>query len=111
MRAVRRLLAIIRSDFDRLHNNFKFKPEELVPIPGYPNKPISYRELLDREKKGRISKEIYLESGDFLTLNVIDLLNGVDLEGSRQSKSIFRPLQRCSAAVLQLFPQRRNPAG
>jgi internalin A len=36
MASRRRLLAVIRSDFERIHSSFKFKPKELVPVPGHP---------------------------------------------------------------------------
>ncbi|MEA5465654.1 toll/interleukin-1 receptor domain-containing protein [Leptothoe sp. PORK10 BA2] len=82
----RRLLAIIRSDFDRIHSNFKFIPKELVPVPGYPDVTVSYKDLLIRENKGRKSFEEVV--GDkLLDLNVQDLLNGVDIEGSRPRTS------------------------
>ncbi|MGB7249841.1 MAG: COR domain-containing protein, partial [Phormidesmis sp.] len=79
----RRLLAIIRSDFDRIHSSFKFKPKELVPIPGHPSVTVSYKELLAREKQNRKSFEVFLGDDNLLELNVQDLLNGVDIEGSR----------------------------
>ncbi|MBT9315188.1 TIR domain-containing protein [Leptothoe spongobia TAU-MAC 1115] len=82
----RRLLAIIRSDFDRIHSNFKFTPKELVPVPGYHNIAVSYKDLLIRENKGRKSFEEVV-GDELIDLNVQDLLNGVDIEGSRQSAS------------------------
>ena len=82
----RRLLAIIRSDFDRIHSNFKFTPKELVPVPGYPNVTVSYKDLLIRESKGRQSFEEVVRD-ELLDLNVQDLLNGVDIEGSRKKTS------------------------
>ncbi|MEL7316819.1 MAG: COR domain-containing protein, partial [Cyanobacteria bacterium J06559_3] len=79
----RRLLAVIRSDFDRIHRSFKFIPQELVPIPGHPSVTVTYKELIAREKKGRKSFEVVLDNDELLELNVQDLLNGVDIEGSR----------------------------
>ena len=80
----RRLLAVIRSDFDRIHRSFKFIPQELVPIPGHPNLTVTYKELIAREKKGRQSFEVVLDNDELLELNVQDLLNGIDIEGSRK---------------------------
>ncbi|NER81647.1 MAG: TIR domain-containing protein [Leptolyngbya sp. SIO1D8] len=80
----RRLLAVIRSDFDRIHRSFKFTPQELVPVPGHPSVTVTYKELLAREKKGRKSFEVLLNDDELLELNVQDLLNGVDIEGSRE---------------------------
>lgn len=79
----RRLLAIIRSDFDRIHSSFKFTPKELVPVPGYPTVTVSYKGLLTRERKGRTTFEVEFGDDELLDLNVQDLLNGVDLDGSR----------------------------
>ena len=82
----RRLLAIIRSDFDRIHSNFKFTPTELVPVPGYPNVTVSYKDLLIRENKSRPLFEV-VAGDELIDLNVQDLLNGVDIEGSRKRSS------------------------
>ena len=82
----RRLLAIIRSDFEHIHRNFKFRPQERVPIPQHPEVSVSYRGLITRERKGRETIEVELED-DLLELNTQDLLNGVDLEYSRLPNS------------------------
>ena len=78
----RRLLAIIRSDFERIHSNFKFDLQELVPVPGHPKVTVSYKELLAREEEGDKEFKVFSDKG-LLKLNVQDLLNGVDIEGSR----------------------------
>ncbi|MEM9213630.1 MAG: COR domain-containing protein [Cyanobacteria bacterium P01_F01_bin.150] len=54
----RRLLAIICSDFDRIHSSFKFTPTKRVPIPGNSTVTVSYEELLAREKQGRKSFDV-----------------------------------------------------
>jgi len=78
----RRLLAIIRYDFDRIHSSFKFKPLEKVPVPQHPTVTVDYKELLTREKHKQVNFDVF--TGDtLLTLNVRDLLNGVDLDGGR----------------------------
>ncbi|NEQ52141.1 MAG: GTP-binding protein, partial [Leptolyngbya sp. SIO3F4] len=89
----RRLLTVIRSDFDRIHSSFKSKPKELVPVPGHPNVNVSYKELLIREKKGKTSFD-ELDAEDLIELNVRDLLNGVDIEGSRQQSLKMDRLNR-----------------
>ena len=49
----RRLLAVIRSDFERIHRDIRnLNPQEMVPLPKYPDETISYRELLVIEQKG-----------------------------------------------------------
>ncbi|MEA5449842.1 COR domain-containing protein [Leptolyngbya sp. CCNP1308] len=79
----RRLLAVIRSDFERIHRSFKFTPKELVPVPGHPDVTVDYKELLVREEHRQTSFDVFTGEG-LISLNVRDLLNGVDLEGTRQ---------------------------
>ncbi len=80
----RRLLAVIRSDFARIHASIsKLCPEEVVPLPGIPEVSVSYAELLTFEQNGiKTFQKAY--NGKILTLDVQQLLNGVDLAGTRQ---------------------------
>jgi internalin A len=81
----RRLLAIIRSDFERIHSSFKFKPKEEVPHPAYPELVINYQKLQVMESKGL--KEFQEVIGDdVITINVQELLRGVDLPEPRRRK-------------------------
>jgi len=82
--ARRRLLAIIRSDFDRIHRDIRnLQPQEMVPLPDHPEVAIPYQKLLVREQKGtRSFTEIV--GDDEIELQVQELLNGVDLEGTRR---------------------------
>jgi internalin A len=78
----RRLLAVIRADFEYIHRSYAFRPEEMVPVPDYPRLVIPYEKLLTLEQKHITTfQEVYGE--DVLTLNVKSLLDGVDLEGIR----------------------------
>ena len=43
---------MIRSDFDHLHRSFSFQPQEMVPLPQYPEVAVSYQELLAFEAAG-----------------------------------------------------------
>ncbi|MBW4691423.1 MAG: leucine-rich repeat domain-containing protein [Lyngbya sp. HA4199-MV5] len=79
----RRLLAVIRYDFDRIHSSFKFKPQEKVPVPGQPAVSVDYNELLMREERGQTTFDLFTGNG-LLTVNVRELLNGVDLDGIRK---------------------------
>ena len=80
----RRLLAVIRSDFERIHASIsKLKPEEVVPIPGKPDVSVPYSELLTFEKQN-ITNYPKAHKGDVLTIHVNELLNGVDLAGTRK---------------------------
>lgn len=86
----RRLLAIIRSDFERIHRDIKnLNPQELVPLPGLPDEIILYKDLLVMENKGK--KEIEKVVGEELeTYKVSELLSGVDLP--RYKEKDLRPL-------------------
>jgi internalin A len=48
----RRLLAVIRSDFERIHRSFKFTPQEWVPVPDHPDIVLPYADLLVMEADG-----------------------------------------------------------
>lgn len=95
----RRLLAVIRSDFERIHRSFKFTPKELVPVPGHPSVTVDYKELLMREEHRQTSFDVFTGDG-LLTLAVRDLLNGVDLEGTRPPTTA---MERHSQALRLFF--------
>ncbi len=80
----RRLLAIIRSEFERIHRDIRnLQPQEMIPVPGSPDSVVSYRELVVREQQGEahFTKVI---GDEVITLSVQELLDGVDLEGTRR---------------------------
>jgi internalin A len=80
----RRLLAVIRSDFSRIHRDIRnLTPDEMVPVPGHPDVVVAYKKLLAMESGG-IGKFHEFAGGRLLEVDVEDLLNGVDLEGARQ---------------------------
>jgi internalin A len=80
-----RLLAIIRSDFERIHSSFKFKPKEQVPVPSYPEVVLDYQKLIVLEDAGRRELDEVI-NGKVITLNIQDLLRGVDLAATRRRK-------------------------
>jgi internalin A len=87
----RRLLSIIRANFDRIHGSIKnLKPVEIVPLPEHPEDYVSYVELLAWEESGKKEFEKVVD-GEIITLNVQRLLNGVETEGERASASSLRP--------------------
>ena len=97
--ARRRLLAVIRTSFEEIHRSFDFNPEALVPVPGHPEVAIPYDKLLVYEKKTcRTIQEVV--GDDVIELNVLDLLNGVDLEGERRLR---KPNLGTEARGLKLF--------
>ncbi|MBI3123007.1 MAG: leucine-rich repeat domain-containing protein [Ignavibacteriales bacterium] len=76
----RKLLTLIRSDFERIHADIKnLLPNEMVPIPGAPKTTILYKKLLELEKKNISTSQEYVD-GNIVTVNVRELLNGVDIE-------------------------------
>jgi internalin A len=79
----RRLLAIIRSNFEAIHSNFKFTVVELVPIPKYPQKYHSYQELLAFEQEG-ILEIPDLINGKVVKTSVEELLNGIKSPAQRK---------------------------
>ncbi len=94
----RTLLNIIRSHFEHIHSNFTFQAAEMVPIPNHPDTLISYKELRVMEKNGiQILQKVSGE--EVLNLSVTDLLNGVDLEGTRKSN----PMKDLTQSPLRLF--------
>ena len=79
----RRLLTLIRSDFERIHADIKnLLPNEMVPIPGAPTTTILYKKLLELEKKNISTSQEYVD-GNIVTVNVKELLNGVDIEKAK----------------------------
>jgi internalin A len=75
----RRLLAVIRSDFERIHNDVaKLEVREVVPAPGRPDLTVDYRDLivLERNREAKIKRVV----GDSLVeLDVSAMLNGVEI--------------------------------
>jgi internalin A len=80
----RRLLAIIRADFEHIHRNFRFQPEEMVPVPDRPSVLVPYKKLCVLESNGIATFLEVVDTG-VLELDVQKLLNGVDLEGTRRT--------------------------
>ena len=86
----RRLLSVIRANFDRIHGSIKnLKPVEIVPLPEQPDAHVPYVELLAWEESGKSEFEKIVD-GCIVPLNVQRLLNGVEIEGERGSASSMR---------------------
>jgi internalin A len=95
----RRLLAVIRSDFARIHASIpELKPKEMVPAPGHPEHLIEYQKLAILEQKGRTSFEELIGS-DVMMIQVTHLLNGVDLSRSQRRA----PGQALAESALKVF--------
>lgn len=93
----RRLLAVIRSEFERIHHDIRnLQPQEMIPVPAYPKVVVPYNDLLLCEKAGRPTHPVST-SVEILDLNVQELLSGVSLKGERRGARTME--ERFSEAV------------
>ena len=80
----RRLLSMIRANFDRIHADIRrLRPAEVVPLPGRPGATVTYEDLLAWEQSGKKKFPMIVE-GEVFEADVDELLNGVELEGERR---------------------------
>ena len=95
----RRLLAVIRSDFDRIHASIRdLNPQEMVRVPEHPQHLIPYRKLAILEHQGL---DYYVEviGDDVVQIPVVQLLDGVDLARMTQ----LAPVSLSADLPLTLF--------
>ena len=79
-RGRRRLLAIVRSDFDRIHADIKkLKPSELIPVPGHPDVTVKHEDLVACENSGVPNIPVNV-GGRMESMAVAKLLSSVDIE-------------------------------
>jgi internalin A len=84
----RRLLAIIRSDFEHIHSLMpNLKPREMVPLPNSPRTVIAYEDLIVWEEAKRPDFEMVAD-GQIVAVDTQELLNGVDLCRPRRRDAI-----------------------
>ena len=82
----RRLLAIIRSDFERIHADIKkLEVAEMVPVQGRPEAVVAYKKLVALDDSG-MPQSVEVFGSDVVELDVKQLLNGVDIEGSHDRR-------------------------
>ena len=96
--ARRRLLALIRYDLDRIHAEFKDRldAQPKVPLTEFPEFSVDYKKLVAFEKQAVATFPEFIGER-VITVQVNELLNGVDLEHQRkdslealaQAKAIF----------------------
>jgi internalin A len=96
--ARRRLLALIRYDLDRIHAEFKDRldAQPKVPLTEFPEFSVDYKKLVALEKQAVATFPEVIDER-VITVQVDELLNGVDLEHQRkdslkalaQAKAIF----------------------
>jgi internalin A len=86
--ARRRLLGIIRYDFERLNAEFKDRLDAhaKVPFTNSPEFAVDYKKLIAFEKQG-VSEFPEFIGTQVITVNVRELLNGVDLDIRRDATS------------------------
>jgi internalin A len=95
----RRLLAVVRTDFERIHAGYKFQPQEMVPVPGRPDVLVPYDELLVYEKEG-VATVPKVVDGKILQIGVRDLLDGIDVAGSRPRAASVHPAREAARVVV-----------
>ncbi len=84
----RRLLAVIRSDFERIHRDIRnLEPAEMVPVPEQPNLVVPYKKLQVMERGG-VGQFKEVADDEIVELNTAELLNGVDLEHTRKADRV-----------------------
>jgi internalin A len=82
----RRLLAVIRSQFDHIHDNLELRPREEVPVPSVPGLVLGYGDLLTYEREEEWHPRVPF-GGTLHEIDVTQLLNGLDVEGARSVKT------------------------
>jgi internalin A len=100
--ARRRLLAVIRSDFERIHADLKFKPAELVPLINHPDEAVTYQELLVYEKNGMKTFPKVM-GRTVIQVDVQQHLNGVDLAGTRRREGRPEELEEIREEPVRVF--------
>jgi len=100
--ARRRLLAVIRSDFERIHADLKFKPAELVPLIEHPDEAVTYQELLVYEQNGMKSFPKVI-GNTVIQVDVQKHFNGVDLAGTRRREDRLEELAEMREEPVRVF--------
>jgi internalin A len=82
----RNLLALIRSEFERIHSKLtKLGHEEFVPVPKFPSIAIPWKKLRVLEEKG-VAKLTEVAGSDVIELDVQELINGVDVAAPKRKE-------------------------
>ncbi|MEI7728057.1 MAG: COR domain-containing protein [Verrucomicrobiota bacterium] len=81
----RRLLAVIRMDFERIHAGIpRLEVKTKVPLPKHPEVVIDYDKLVSFERRG-IKDFPEVVGDDVIIVSVVELLSGVDLPNVRKT--------------------------
>lgn len=95
----RRLMAVIRSDFERIHRDIRhLQPQEMVPLPDYPTVVIAYEKLLAMERQ-RIWRFHEYVGNKLIEVDVRELLNGVEPERAPRKRSSLAENQKAAVFI------------
>lgn len=73
----RDLLAIIRHNFDVIHRDYEFKPQELVYALGAPDKPLGLSELEALRREGDVTTRVVLEDKTVIKPDITEVIQSV----------------------------------
>jgi internalin A len=94
----RRLLAVIRENFDQIHSEMReFKPTEWVALEGHPDEWISFRELENLQKR-KVSEFPKSVGDELVSVDITKVLSETDVPGARErqpNEGAVRPLKLC----------------
>ncbi|MDX6384930.1 MAG: internalin [Blastocatellia bacterium] len=106
----RAFLAVIRAAFDEINRNFKIEIREMIPVPGYPEVLVSYKELLVHEEMNEFE---ILVSELRRKFSVRELLDGVEESNTRVKRLnrdiVRRRLQQAIAEPIQVKAHTPTP--
>jgi internalin A len=95
----RELLAVIRTEFDRIHADYRSAAQEIVPVPGHPEVLVPYAKLVALGRAG-IPSFVEVAGMEVLTLNVRDLLQGVDVAPALRADGRLTSTERAPSAFV-----------
>ena len=111
----RAFLAVIRSAFDEINRNFKIAINQMIPVSGFPDVLVSYKELLIHEEMNELEILVPELRKKF---SVRELLDGVEDLNSRMKRRSYdleeRNYQKNMTKKIQSNPQppsKNNPLG
>jgi internalin A len=99
----RRLLSVIRSDFEDIHRSIaRLEAKGRVLVPGYVGVVVDYQLLRALEEKGRKEHSLPAANGELIDLKVADLLSGVE-DASQRQREITPETTRGTETVHVVF--------
>jgi internalin A len=95
----RELLAVIRTEFDRIHADYRAAVQEMVPVPDHPELEVPYAKLAALDRAG-IASFVEVAGTEVLTLSVRDLLHGVDVAPAQPTGKRLLSAERAPRAFV-----------